>query len=69
MTRPRKTRGKAAKSLKPIASTIEILAEIQPASVRAVCYQLFINALLSDMDKSCTSGVSSNWFGCVSHFA
>lgn len=58
MTALRRTRGKAAKSLRLIAASIEILAEIQPASVRAVCYQLFIKALLADMGKSCTSGVS-----------
>jgi hypothetical protein len=58
MIMPRKTGGKSAKSLKLIASSIEILTEIQPATVRAVCYQLFVKALLSDMGKSCTSGVS-----------
>jgi hypothetical protein len=34
LTALRRARGKAAKSLKLIASSIEILAEIQPASVR-----------------------------------
>jgi hypothetical protein len=57
MTVPRRTRGKAAKSLKLIESSIEILAEIQPAGVRAVCYQLFNKKLILDMGKSCTSRV------------
>ena len=58
MTALRRTRGKAAKSLRLIASSTEILAEIQPASVRAVCYRLFTMGLIPDMSKSSTSGVS-----------
>ncbi len=34
----RKGRGKSAKSLEIIKASIRILEEIQPASVRAVCY-------------------------------
>jgi hypothetical protein len=41
MTVPRKTRGKSAKSLRLIMASHETLAEIQPATVRAVCYRLF----------------------------
>jgi len=38
-------RGKSAKSLALIDACYEILQEIQPATVRAVCYQLFIRTL------------------------
>jgi hypothetical protein len=58
MTVPRRTRGKAQKTLEQIASCIEILSEIQPASVRAVAYQLFIQKLISDMSTSNTARVS-----------
>lgn len=53
----RRTRGKAQKTLEQIASCIKILSEIQPASVRAVCYQLFIQKLISDMSKANTGRV------------
>lgn len=56
--KPRRTRGKSAKSLRQIETSIEILAEIQPAGVRAVCYQLFVRGLLQDMGKSRTGGIS-----------
>jgi hypothetical protein len=36
----------------------EILAEIQPATVRAVCYRLFTMGLIPEMSKSSTNGVS-----------
>jgi hypothetical protein len=58
MTVPRRTRGKAQKTLEQIASCIEILSEIQPASVRAVAYQLFIQKLIEDMGRSNTARVS-----------
>ena len=58
MTAQRRTRGKAAKSLRLIETSIEILAEIQPASVRAVCYRLFTLGLITDMSKSSTARVS-----------
>jgi hypothetical protein len=35
-----------------------ILAEIQPATVRAVCYRLFVAGLIPDMSKNNTSKVS-----------
>jgi hypothetical protein len=57
MTTPRRTRGKAAKSLRLIDACHEILAELQPASVRAVCYRLFTMGLVPDMSKSSTNGV------------
>ena len=36
-----------------------ILATIHPASVRAVCYQLFTRGLLESMAKTCTNRVSN----------
>ncbi len=35
-----------------------ILEEIQPATVRAVCYRLFVEKLLPDMSKNSTAKVS-----------
>jgi len=58
-TAPRRGRGKSAKSLELIAAAYTILAEIQPASVRAVCYQLFIRKLLDSMSKANTGRVST----------
>jgi hypothetical protein len=57
ITVPRRTRGKAQKTLEQIAACIKILASIQPASVRAVCYQLFIQKLISDMSKPNTGRI------------
>ena len=58
MTTTTTTRGKSAKSLALIDAAYDILEEIQPCSVRAVCYQLFIRKLIPDMGKSSTNGVS-----------
>lgn len=55
----RRVRGKSAKSLELVSASIEILNEIQPASVRAVCYQLFIRGLIPDMSKGSTNRVST----------
>jgi hypothetical protein len=52
-------RGKARASLELIEAAYEILAEIQPASVRAVCYQLFNRKLIASMAKSETNKVST----------
>ena len=52
------SRGKSKRSIKLIAAAQTILQEIQPASVRAVCYQLFIAGLIPNMGKSATNGVS-----------
>jgi hypothetical protein len=52
-------RGKSKASLKLIDACIEILAEIQPASVRAVCYRLFTMGLIPDMSKGSTNKVGS----------
>jgi hypothetical protein len=36
----------------------EILEEIEPATVRAVCYRLFVQKLIPDMSKNSTGKVS-----------
>ncbi len=51
-------RGKSAKSLKLIESARAILEEIQPASVRAVCYRLFVAQVIQNMSKDATNAVS-----------
>jgi hypothetical protein len=51
-------RGKTQRILQLIAACRAILEEIQPATVRAVCYQLFIQKLLPSMAKTCTNRVS-----------
>lgn len=53
----RKGRGKADKSVRLIQAAIRILTEIQPCSVRAVCYRLFIEKLIKGMDKNSTGAV------------
>ncbi len=52
-------RGKAAATLRLIEAAKEILREIQPASVRAVCYQCFIRGLIPSMEKGQTNRVGS----------
>jgi hypothetical protein len=44
--------------LRLIATARDILAEIQPASVRAVCYRLFVAGLIQNMSKSSTNSIS-----------
>ena len=46
--------------MEQIGTCLEILREIQPASVRAVCYRLFTMGLIPDMSKGSTSQVSRN---------
>jgi hypothetical protein len=58
MTR-RRGRGKTAKSLALIEACAEILEEIQPASVRAVGYQLFVRKLIPNMSKASMARVST----------
>ena len=55
---PRQGRGKSKASLELIAAAITILEEIQPATVRAVCYRLFIQKLIPCMTKANTDKVS-----------
>jgi hypothetical protein len=52
-------RGKSQKSIDLIAASINILTEIQPCSVRAVCYRLFTLGLITSMAKAETNRVSA----------
>jgi len=56
-TTSRQGRGKSEKSLELINASARILNEIQPASVRAVCYRLFIKKLIANMSKNSTGAV------------
>ena len=58
-TTKRKGRGKSAESLQLIEAAHRILSEIQPASVRAVCYRLFTEKLIPNMSKASTNKVGS----------
>jgi len=51
-------RGKARKTLAILDAALDILEEIQPASIRAVCYRLFVAGLIPSMEKSNTNTVS-----------
>jgi hypothetical protein len=51
-------RGKSRKSYELISAAARILYEIQPATVRAVCYRLFIEGLISSMAKAETNKIS-----------
>jgi hypothetical protein len=51
-------RGLAKGSIELIRTAKDILAEIQPASVRSVCYQLFNRGIISGMTKGETQKVS-----------
>ena len=51
-------RGKAQKSLDLIYASKSILEEIQPATIRAVGYRLFIAGLIPDMGKNSMGKVS-----------
>ena len=55
----RQGRGKSPKSIAIVNAAVEILREIQPASVRAVCYRLFIQNLIPAMSKNHTNAVST----------
>jgi len=52
-------RGKAAATMKLIEAAVAILAEIHPASIRAVCYRLFVAGLIDSMSKNNTNKVST----------
>jgi hypothetical protein len=54
----RRGRGRAQSTLDIVAASYDILEQIQPASVRAVCYQLFNRKFLKDMSKGETQKVS-----------
>jgi hypothetical protein len=57
---PRSLRGRGlgAKTFALIEAGAEVLAAIQPTSVRAVCYKLFTQGLIPDMSKLSTNRVS-----------
>lgn len=60
MSAPIRTgRGKSQKSLALIDAAVRILREIQPASVRAVCYRLFTEGLIPSMAKNHTNAVGT----------
>lgn len=52
-------RGKGARSLALVGAARAILEEIHPATVRAVCYRLFIAGLIPSMEKKHVSAVGS----------
>lgn len=52
-------REKAPRTWALIDACYTILADIQPATMRAVCYRLFIQGLLESMAKPCTNRVST----------
>lgn len=56
---PRRRRGKSLQSLQLIDAAFTILQEIQPASIRAVCYHLFTLGVITSMQKAETNRVSS----------
>lgn len=58
MNARRRGRGKSRASLAIIGEACTILAEIRPATVRAVCYRLFAAGLIPNMGKTSTAKVS-----------
>ena len=52
------TRGKSTRSLELLSAAQAILGEIQPCSVRALCYRLFISGLIPGMSTAATQAVS-----------
>jgi len=55
---PSRGRGKSRRSLALIEAARAILKEIWPASIRAVCYQLFVMKLIASTAKAETNRVS-----------
>lgn len=51
-------RGKSQKTLALVSAMHDILEEIQPATVRSVCYRLFVDGWIDGMSKSNTGKVS-----------
>lgn len=52
-------RGKSHQSTQLIRACAQILREIQPASVRAVCYRLFVQGVIPDMSRGSTNRVGT----------
>ena len=48
-------RGLGVKTIEIRKAIREILADIHPASVRAVCYKLFVRKLIASMEKKNTN--------------
>jgi len=53
------SRGQSKKTLVLLDAIREILEEIQPTTVRGVCYQLFSRDLIPSMKKKETARISS----------
>jgi hypothetical protein len=51
-------RGKSPRSVALIEAAIAILRQIQPATIRAICYRLFVLGLIPSMTKNETNRVS-----------
>lgn len=51
-------RGKSKQSLALIDAVSVILEQIQPTSIRSICYQLFVRKLTSDMSVKYTGKIS-----------
>ena len=51
-------RGRSARTLELVEAAREILAELQPTTVRGVCYRLFTRGLIASMEMSETRKVS-----------
>lgn len=58
MLTARRGRGRAAASLRLVDVAYTILEQIQPATIRAVCYQLFVRKVIVSMAKNETNRVS-----------
>lgn len=54
----RRGRSKAAASLALIEAAYTVLEQQQPATVRAVCYRLFVSGVIPDMSRKSTRKVS-----------
>jgi hypothetical protein len=52
------SRGRSQRSLDLIEASWDILVKIEPATVRAVCYKLFVAGLIDSMAKSETNKIS-----------
>lgn len=55
----RRRRGRSGRTAALIQASSRILGEIQPASVRAVCYRLFVEGVIASMAKNETNRVSA----------
>ena len=51
-------RGRSQHTLNLVKAAHDILQQIQPATIRAVCYQLFVRKLIESMTRNETNKVS-----------